>query len=70
MTPMRRDDLEHAVAYGCEVPGCTHPNADHGIFLAARCHPGRGVDVGYLDGILHLVCHVCDAPIVNVAVAD
>ena len=67
---MYRTDLERAVAGGCEVPGCMHPHAEHGIFLAARCHPGMGVDVGYIDGILRIICYVCDAPIVNIAVAD
>lgn len=67
---MHKSDLERAVAEGCEVPGCTHPHSEHGIFLAARCHPGSGVDVGYLNGVLQIVCYVCDEPIVSVAVAE
>jgi len=67
---MYRGDLEYALARGCENPHCSHDHSQLGIILAARCHPGGGTDVRYLDGRLLLTCHNCDEALVQIAVAD
>ena len=68
---MYKPDLERALRQGCDRPECAHHHeAQAGIFLTPRCHQGAGVDAAYYDGTLHLFCHVCDTPIVHVAVAE
>ncbi len=67
------EDIEAALAAGCQVPGCDHA---HGplkeTHLHQSCHAGTGLAVRYRrdSGILELTCRICSRPVANFALAE
>ena len=67
------EDLERGIARGCQTPGCKHDK--HGpvttLFLHSNCHPNAGVEVHFAtgSGVICIICHQCQRPIVNIGVA-
>ena len=54
---------------GCGMPNCTHDHST--LYLNARCHTGRGVEVAYVkaEKLLRVRCRVCKKLVAEVAVA-
>jgi len=63
-----REDLD---AQECGHPSHTKGEEECFLLLTARCHPGKGMDVGYdkLTGRVCARCHECAQPICSVQVA-
>lgn len=55
--------------FTCDVEGCDCGASDR-LFLVSKCHPDAGVDVQYKKGMLHVTCHECKEPVINVAVGS
>jgi len=64
--PLTRNRLDAMGCHDCGR-GAEH---DHEVFVHGRCHPGSGSDVCYVDGKILVACHVCQEPIVAIAVAE
>lgn len=48
----------------------TCANANHGIVMSSRCHPGNPQRVIYWgDGTIEVRCHICNLFVISVAVA-
>ncbi len=64
------EDLQEAVARGCQVPGCTHEE-HHTLFVQAKCHPRGWCEVSYTkdSGEILVACSVCHKPIARYAIA-
>lgn len=61
-----RAELDRAT---CSTLGCDHKaHAGKPLFLHPLCHPGRGINAEYVDGVLTLRCKPCNAFIVAVEV--
>ena len=64
-----RPDLDDTLcdhpAYSPEDAADTHP-----VPLQQLCHPGTGLELGYLDGLLQVVCHTCHRPVALIAVKE
>lgn len=69
--PMNKIGLDIIAANGCQVPNCTHKHESE-LYFRGRCHPSAGVSVSYAknSGILRVTCKECDAPIVDIKVAE
>lgn len=60
-----REDLDKMA---CAAPGCAHDG--HGpLYVHANCHPSEPPWASYIDGELTVVCSVCRAPVIVIAVA-
>lgn len=66
MKPLTRAELDQA---GCGTPNCGHDHST--LFLNPACHLGAGVDAAYnkARGVLTLMCHKCQRPVGEIAVA-
>ena len=69
LQPLTKDQLDQAVAGGCQVPGCKH-DKHKTLFLKPRCHKNGPVEVSYTlhSGVVRVSCRVCKQLIVDVAV--
>lgn len=52
----------------CQHPNCDHSAHDSKLFVHAKCHPGKGLEVMYEAGVLTIRCLVCKTFIVAVGV--
>lgn len=67
MKPQTTTDL-NAMHCNC---GATHSGDHEPFYLNSRCHTGSGVFALYRgDGVLELVCAVCEKPVAAIAVAS
>lgn len=65
--PLRRETIDALTCHDC---GTTVGKAAHPMAFNARCHPSAGVSAWYTgDGVLHLICKRCDAPVADIEVA-
>lgn len=51
----------------CHTPGCGCGGV---LFLHPQCHPHRGVDVAYDEGVLTIRCHKCQQFVATIVVAS
>lgn len=68
--PMYRDMLDEHIAF----PG-PDPFEDDGVtggmmFFPPRCHKGAGLNAVYAEGVLRLLCAVCDECVIDLAIAS
>ena len=61
--PLHKEDLDKL-----ECP-CGHPSCEDPIYLHAACHMKAGTWVRYFDGVLTIVCSICEKPVAEIAVA-
>jgi len=61
---------EDFAQYRCENPTCTAGH-DEALVMMSRCHPDAGVVALLVPGEdhLHLVCQICETPVVTIAIA-
>lgn len=67
-----KETLDRVAAQGCSVPGCSHRDHAHKLFLRAACHPHAPLDVSYEagSGELLVACKACGKPVVLAAIAS
>jgi len=61
--PLKKEDLDK-LKCPCGKASCEDP-----VYLNAKCHMEGDLWARYFDGVLTLVCSVCERPIVEIAVA-
>jgi hypothetical protein len=67
MASLTRIKLDSMV---CQDPGCEHKDHSQGLIFSGKCHKGAPTVAKYLDGVLHLRCAVCKAPVAQFLIAD
>jgi len=57
---------------GCDNPACSQTAEGHTgpIHLQQHCHPGAGMALGYLGGVLYVACRYCQRPVALIAVKE
>lgn len=65
--PLSRPEMDTETGMGCADCGEIHPT----MFVDPSCHSGAGLAAYYdrRDGTVHLLCAVCEEPIVTFPVA-
>jgi len=66
------EDLEIAVANGCQTPGCNHKHSGP-LYLHGKCHQYEGkLDVSFSFGDGHIVvsCAKCHSEVIRIQIAS
>ena len=49
---------------------CGRVSCEDPVYLHAACHIKAGTWARYFDGVLTIVCSVCESPVIEIAVAE
>jgi excisionase family DNA binding protein len=65
MNLMYKEDLDELFSKGCDCENCKEMAA----FINPKCHPSEWLQAVYRQGILYLLCSLCDREVAAIPVA-